>query len=287
MTNEEFLEKIKITNINCEEFNKEFKVFLKYQKLALDTLREFHRVSVESDISYQLSYGSLLGAIRDNGQIPWDYDVDVFVPFNERERLIEALKENLNTDYYFYSPEYDEKCRHFFCRLAPKGFNTDALHVDIFYLVGIPNGENNEKYTKKIRRLANCRYKKLVKFSEIESKNILKKVSKYILFRTLNLNISMKSLTRKFNYLCNKCNYDDVEYFSTGDTFSGDYIFEKSEIEERVLYITREGEFYIPKNYDAILKKVYGDYKKYPSIDDCIAEVKTNYKKLCLRCPLD
>lgn len=67
----------------------------------MDTLIEFHRVCEKSNIEYELAYGSLLGAIRDNGQIPWDYDIDVFVAFKDKERLIETLKKNLMINTIF------------------------------------------------------------------------------------------------------------------------------------------------------------------------------------------
>ena len=49
--------------------------------------------------SYQLAYGSLLGAIRDGGQITWDYDIDVFIPYEERGQLIEALNRDLKSEF--------------------------------------------------------------------------------------------------------------------------------------------------------------------------------------------
>ena len=124
MNSQEFLKEVLNSEICPSNFEIIYKSFLKYQKAAIDTLNEFHRVCEENKIQYQLAYGSLLGAIRDNGQIPWDYDVDVFVPFEEKDRLITSLKRDLDDKYYFYCPEVDSKCRHFVMRLAPKKYRT-------------------------------------------------------------------------------------------------------------------------------------------------------------------
>ena len=62
-----------------EKLENDFNEFVCYQKLVLDTLNAFHNVCIQSHIDYYLAYGTLLGAIRDKGQIPWDYDVDLWV----------------------------------------------------------------------------------------------------------------------------------------------------------------------------------------------------------------
>lgn len=120
MTSEEFLKEVLSSPLCPDNFEEIYKEFRKYQKITMDTLIEFHRVCEKSNIEYELAYGSLLGAIRDNGQIPWDYDIDVFVAFKDKERLIETLKKELDDKYYFYCPEVNQKCRHVIMRLAPK-----------------------------------------------------------------------------------------------------------------------------------------------------------------------
>ena len=71
-----------------EKLENDFNEFVCYQKLVLDTLNAFHNVCIQSHIDYYLAYGTLLGAIRDKGQIPWDYDVDLWVKYEDVERLI-------------------------------------------------------------------------------------------------------------------------------------------------------------------------------------------------------
>ena len=167
MNKDDFEKEVLSSDICPKNFRDIYKEFVSYQKLAMNTLNEFHRVCEKNGVPYQLAYGSLLGAIRDNGQIPWDYDTDVFVPFEEKEHLINALKSDLDSNYYFYCPENNEKCRHVIMRLAPNGYRTEVLHVDVFYLVGSPGSAiEREKYVTSIKRLADSRYEKLVSISD-------------------------------------------------------------------------------------------------------------------------
>ena len=122
MKNQEFLEEVLQSNMCPKNFAEIYKEFEHYQSLAIETLREFHRICEKNAITYQLADGSLLGAIRDGGQIPWDYDVDVFVPYEEKDKLIESLRQELSDKYYFYCPEVNKKCRHFMMRVTPKGY---------------------------------------------------------------------------------------------------------------------------------------------------------------------
>ena len=64
------------------------------QKDLLVLLKEFHSFCVEHEIKYSLSYGSLLGAIRHQGFIPWDDDLDVFVDRKNADLLNQALADS-------------------------------------------------------------------------------------------------------------------------------------------------------------------------------------------------
>ena len=191
MTSEEFLKEVLSSPLCPDNFEEIYKEFRKYQKITMDTLIEFHRVCEKSNIEYELAYGSLLGAIRDNGQIPWDYDIDVFVAFKDKERLIETLKKELDDKYYFYCPEVNQKCRHVIMRLAPKGYRSEALHVDVFYYVGTPNSvEERKLHIEQIKRTAHTRYCKLVNCKEEAGGN----VKKYIRLMLDKMKYSMKKI---------------------------------------------------------------------------------------------
>lgn len=93
--------------MNREEFYNEVNEYIqqlqddfsKYQDIVMNTLNCFHEVCVKHNIKYQVAFGSLLGIYRDQGQIPWDYDVDVLVKYEDRSRLVEKLIQELSSKY--------------------------------------------------------------------------------------------------------------------------------------------------------------------------------------------
>lgn len=280
MTSEEFLKEVLSSPLCPDNFEEIYKEFQKYQKITMDTLIEFHRVCEKSNIEYELAYGSLLGAIRDNGQIPWDYDIDVFVAFKDKERLIETLKKELDDKYYFYCPEVNQKCRHVIMRLAPKGYRSEALHVDVFYYVGTPNSvEERKLHIEQIKRTAHTRYCKLVNCKEEAGGN----VKKYIRLMLDKMKYSMKKtedLKNEYEKLCQMYPIDKSDYLVSADVFADWYEFPRILFEETELFHTVDGTFRIPKLYAELLTLVYKDYMSIPDLYTRIHEVMTHYNYL-------
>ena len=280
MTSEEFLKEVLSSPLCPDNFEEIYNEFQKYQKITMDTLIEFHRVCEKSNIEYELAYGSLLGAIRDNGQIPWDYDIDVFVAFKDKERLIETLKKELDDKYYFYCPEVNQKCRHVIMRLAPKGYRSEALHVDVFYYVGTPNSvEERKLHIEQIKWTAHTRYCKLVNCKEEAGGN----VKKYIRLMLDKMKYSMKKtedLKNEYEKLCQMYPIDKSDYLVSADVFADWYEFPRILFEETELFHTVDGTFRIPKQYAELLTLVYKDYMSIPDLDTRIREVMTHYNYL-------
>lgn len=176
MNNKDFYDEVLSSEYCPECFSTIYQDFQKYQEMTMNTLKEFHYICEKNEIPYELAYGSLLGAIRHGGSIPWDYDVDVFVPFEYREKLVEVLKKDLKQEFYFYCPESYNTCRHYFIRITPIGMRSEVLHIDVFFLTGVPNspGEINI-YQQEIKKLSKIRFHKLVDI-KTESAGSLKRM---------------------------------------------------------------------------------------------------------------
>lgn len=273
MNSKEFLEEVRESNHYSLDFEKEYKKFLWYQRKIATTLRVFHRICEEHQIRYQLAYGSLLGAIRDNGQIPWDYDVDVWVPYTEKEKLLSCLALHLPSDYYFYCPETNKECRHYMTRITPKGYDSSVLHVDVFYMVGTSNTDAvSKEQIRTIKRCINVRYEKLVDIRK-ESRNSLKKTTSLVLKRIKNLPISLQRTNALFYKTCAEFPFDLSNKAISTDEDTGAYIFNTSKTWDTFLIETSIGNLRVSKNYDSILTGLYGDYKKVPNLESRINDI--------------
>lgn len=280
MNSQQFIEEVKNSELYYDGFEKEYAEFQEYQKQAMRTLLAFKKVCDKNGIFYQLSWGSLLGAIRDNGQIPWDYDIDVFVAYRDKEQLIEALNRDLDEKFYFYCPQVNKKCRHFFIRLAPKEYYTDVLHVDVFYLVGAPDDETERRlFTKRLKELSSLRYHKLVNCRRASMGNI--KTFAVLLYTKLRYKkYSLHSIEKEFDELCTKYDFDTAYNLVTADTFSEQMLYPADITRKTMEYQTNDGVFEIPVGYERLLEKIYTNYMSPPTLESRLNEMRGHYRNL-------
>ena len=117
-------------------------------KLTIDDLHDYCSTMLKdittecenNNIPYYLIYGSLLGAVRHNGPIPWDPDVDLYIPEFELNRFITAI-ENKYSNKYWVDFRNDGITPKPFPRIGLKGYETEILHIDIFRMSGLPNNK--------------------------------------------------------------------------------------------------------------------------------------------------
>ena len=277
MKSNEFLEEVLRSDICPDNFEKIYSEFRKYQQMAIDTLNEFHRVCEKNKITYQLAYGSLLGAIRDGGQIPWDYDVDVIVPYEEKDQLIDALKKDLSQKYYFYCPEVNPKCRHFFIRVTPKGYRSELLHVDVFYVVGTPEDliERN-RYINQIEEISRIRFGKYVNIID-ESKGDVKQALKLTIKKIMALLKMAKADIAQCERLVTPYPAKDAIVGCLLHSEANENCFFSKNIWDSHLIALDTGIFRISDNADAMLRRFYKDYWNISALESRIKEMMKHY----------
>ncbi len=92
------------------------------QLIQLELLIEFDRICRKHRLRYNLGFGTLLGAVRHKGFIPWDDDIDVTMPWQDYDKLDEAMKRELDdTKYYYRTPENEENNHLIFKHLERRG----------------------------------------------------------------------------------------------------------------------------------------------------------------------
>lgn len=281
MSKLDFAKEVENSNLCPTNFKKIYKEFNYFQDKTYETLIEFHRVCEKNNIKYELAFGSLLGLIRDGGQIPWDYDADVIVPFSEREKLIKSLEKDLSNQYYYYCIENNKDCRHMIIRLAPIGFKSESLHVDVFFFCGTPNDEiERNVFCKKIEKLSQIRFYKKVNIIE-NSNGRIKRIIFLMANKIRYLLYSNKKVLKEYYCLCSKYNVFESDINVCADIFATTTQYETKYLWETILKSDENGnEFRIPKHYKEVLTSEYKNYKTIYPLENRLNEMIVHYKRL-------
>lgn len=133
----------------------------------LDILLAFDRICCENDLRYELAFGTLIGAVRHHGYIPWDDDIDVMMPQADYVKLI-GIVNDLHTggvvDGHFRFAEfriespipyhqtfmkvYDTETRASVSTLKPEMGFEEGVFIDVFFVSGIPEDGLDEKLAR-------------------------------------------------------------------------------------------------------------------------------------------
>lgn len=256
------------------------------QLASLEILKKVDQVCEKLNLKYFLAYGTLIGAIRHKGFIPWDDDIDIMMPRADYDVLVEYFishHEELKP-FEVINPKVNAKCPYTISRISDSRYSLDVdneepygigVFIDIYPLDGA--GKTVSEYTKlknKTSRLASLCFlssKKAVKREN--TKSIMKYIIKYPAFIFAKL-LGRDFFIQKLYQIASECKYDKSDYvgciiWASDDGLRG--IFKKEWFNE-VIETEFEGcKFKIPKDYDKILTHCYGNYMQLPQEKDRIA----------------
>lgn len=233
-----------------------------HREKLLKLIGYIDKVSKKEDLNYMLAYGSLIGAVREGGLIPWDNEIDIWVKANTYDQFVQNLVNKLPEEFEVVTRK-TEGYELFFARVICKGINHHDLHIDVFPLVGVP--EEKRLYKK----FVNHSYilNKLYYIKRLDSKKLYKNTGRYmrylqtIIIKCLIFLITRKKLEMKLEKLFNKYSVENAnKLYAFGGSYKEREVFD-SELLNEIISIDFEGlELPIPKKYDLILKQIYGDY---------------------------
>jgi len=147
------IDKSKAIKLTAEELRK-------LQLVQIEMLIELDRICRKNNIKYSLDGGTLLGAVRHNGFIPWDDDIDIIMLREEYEKFFKICKTELNTDKFFLQDFRTDKfyCNGFsrirrlgstFSRLGHEHMKyQQGIFIDIFVLDNVPEGKISREFHK-------------------------------------------------------------------------------------------------------------------------------------------
>ncbi len=240
--------------------NKDKKLTLdEIKAIQLEMLIDFDRFCRQNNITYFLSYGTLLGAIRHKGYIPWDDDIDVMVPRTEIDRVRTLYKPGRYkiadaTNELNYEYPYPRMIDTTTYRGGAKKAKLHGAFIDIYVIDGFPETDSEiAEYRKKLYR-----YQKPRRF--------LLKV-RHRLFEKLPLTSFplIKYLAKKQEEVFKSIDYDKATKVHVFD-------FHKPPLDkgyfDRAVEVEFDGhKFLAPYRWDEFLKCCYGDYMQLPPED--------------------
>lgn len=233
------------------------------RKMQLDMVKmisDIDNVFSNSGIKYTLLGGSVLGAVRHNGFIPWDDDMDIGIfrkDFNHAEELLHNLKQ--------YEYEFSEK---HVIPDAPIGHlhlvneNYTLEHsptIDIFALDNVPK---SEKKRRALRFYANLHHLTVLRLPP-KNRGKLKKILVGILLKFVPVFILDKLQGLTLKKIINFCDTDEYLGNIFGFWTEKEY-FKKNIYEDLVLHDFENLKLPIPKEYDTYLTQMYGNYMQLP-----------------------
>ena len=236
------------------------------RSISLIVLDEVHRFCVSNGLKYSLFHGSLLGAVRHKGFIPWDDDIDVAMPRKDYEIFIEKFISpvckvvSYKNDFRYYLP-WAKVCDLSTIKeediLDQRGL-TLGINIDV-YPVDTISDENQIFSIIKNRN----KYERYREYSLCKFKNPFKKL--YALF--------FRGKANKFSRLIDECNqkFSDLnpKYFITTEVYNiKPTLFSLDIFENPILVDFETGKYYISKDYDELLKKRLGNYHELPPIEE-------------------
>lgn len=254
------------------------------QGISLEILKIVTDLCEELHLRYFLIYGTLIGAIRHHGYIPWDDDVDIMMPRPDYDKLLEYLSVHKLPNLSVFNRQTNQGYPYMITRISDDRYILEleneksvgmGVFVDIYPYDGLGNTKKEAiRYGMKGDRLSSLCYQATRKHFAIEiTRSRIRKIVKLPVFVVSKL-IGKNYFQNKLEKLARVKNYDDCEFVGCVVWLSGGVkdIFKRSWFDETIKMPFDKYEFRVPKNYDAVLRHAYGDYMQLPPEKDRVAQ---------------
>lgn len=252
--------------------------------IIVDILREFIKICEENHLTYFCAGGTVLGAVRHQGIIPWDDDIDVNMPRPDYDQFLKICEKRDMGDYEVVSPSNNKDYPLLFSKLCNRKTTlieeTDVpcvigLYIDIFPLDGTADDIDEAFYImKRFQKIKN-------RIAAISTHVTFWNYMKYLLqphewgrfvYKTIGF-LCRKSyrsyLLKKLDAISYKYNYNDAKNVIL---YSGGYarrdIYPKKWFDDQTMLPFEGIDIKVPAHYDEYLHQLYDDYMQLPPIEE-------------------
>ena len=240
--------------------------------LQLDILSCVHQFCIEHDINYSISSGTLIGAVRHKGYIPWDDDIDIYMLRPNYERFEKEFKD---ANYRIMSPNLNKRCIYPFAKIYDSrtllkedldhSMDDLGVYIDVFVIDSVPDDINERK--RLFRKNTILDY--ILIFKTLKYRKAQKTWKTILLYwgKILLIPLPLQWVIDKKVRLCQPFNPQtrDICNVMAG---GGIKVCIPKSVMKSFIDIAFEGRvFKCMKDYDRYLRLNYGDYMKLPPVE--------------------
>ena len=254
------------------------------QLIELEILLKFDYICKKYNLKYQLMSGTLLGAVRHKGFIPWDDDIDVCMLRKDYDKLLYCCTtEDLGDVFFLQTNKTDPTSVIQFAKLRknntvfePSNETASSSHkgiyIDIFPLDNVkPNTSDGDKQYRDFNL-----YYSIVTSTVISrvtsSKTLWKKILRYVFYGMTRI-IPKQFFDNKLQKILKRYDGEDTEFVNhltngTSGIRPRRFLMKRSDFNDMIEIEFEGHKFPAPRSYDDVLRRSYGDYMKLPPIDE-------------------
>lgn len=257
----------------------------KIKSMEIDILDEIVRVCDKEGYKYFIAYGTLLGAIRHKGFIPWDDDIDIIMPRDDYEAL--CAKWDNSGRYKMLECKRDHKYIYPFAKVSDSSTIMEehnvlkqcdlGIYVDIFPYDNVAEERKEDSsFIRKCELYEKFRMYSMFPVENILSENKKKNFGRKIIWRIIKA-VGPEKISRYQDKTAMKYKNEKTKFKGCLCTRYSEREILPADVYDDVIKVEFEGKMYnAPKQYDLMLTRLYGDYMELPPKEERV--LKHNFK---------